>query len=251
MLRKSPIERYELIKVSVLGGMLNQPDIQRVTIPNRVDSIFQSIQSTLKQGHEILAPGVLILCELNKTFYLIDGQHRFQAFSRLLAEEKYDSLLMANIIEVQSSDDMKALFNRINDTVPVARIPDAQSGKESTLVVKHFLDRYPLIFKSSRSGNVLRPHIHPTAFQIAVQKLLGIIPKPDELIHSLEAVNSTLKQMHILQFKIRSADRQSTLETIRNKATQKGGLYFGMFPTFECFRELLDKNSGEEKQEEL
>jgi len=233
----SPNQKIVKMRVSQLATQLNDSEIQRVSIPERIEQIYQSFLKTCKQDKEIVSSGVLTVGDFKDTFYLLDGQHRFKAFLRLYQETKHDQILAINIITICSAEEMLLLFNTINNSVPVAEIPAGICLKDKHTVVKHFTDKYPLIFSATRTGKVQRPHIHPTAFEEQIHKLLDYY-NGDELIAKLEKINEELKTAALRVFKDKG-DTEQKLEVIRNKATQKGKLYFGMYKNFECFERLL------------
>jgi hypothetical protein len=235
---KSPSERYDLVKISVLSSKLNPSKIQRVLIPERVEKIYQEYHSDFKKGKEIQLPGCLILAEKDDTVSLLDGQHRFTALYRLYTEEKHDQTVPINTIVVCSDEEIRKLFNKVNDACPVAEIPEGISRETVNIAVKHFTDKYPKCFSSARSGTAQRPHIHISRFEVEMNKLSEIYPNPKELISILTKKNEQLRQSNLKVFQTKKNESLTKVESFRNKAAEKGGLMFGMFPEFECFADL-------------
>lgn len=235
-------ERYSKHCISSLKNKLNIPEIQRVIQPQRVDEIYKSIEHEYKQGREFISPGTFIVADCNNIWYLLDGQHRFAAYVKLLEEHKYDTEVMINIISIKDKDELEPLFNLVNNTLPVAYIPEGLNRSSCNEILRHFLISYPGIFSSSRSGNTVRPFIHTTRLEEQIITLLEF--HPTNLIKKLEDLNEELKTYNINQFKNSNSDKLDKLIELRSKAIQKGGLLFGMFPGFSCFDKLKVINEG-------
>jgi hypothetical protein len=219
--------------------MVSPAEVQRVIQQKRVDEIYTDMLQTYKQGQIIVCAGALIVAELQEIKYLIDGQHRFQALVKLHNDTKHDQQIVVNTIKVNSQDELTNLFNRINNTLPVAEIPLGLSRCDVNATTRHFQDKYPNIFSITRTGDVQRPHINPTKFEEQVIKLLEVYPC--NLIEKLESLNDSLKTQNAHQFKIKSSDTLVNIQELLAKATRKGGLYFGLFPKFECFERLYPR----------
>lgn len=238
-LNQSQLERYTLINVSDLLPLLNQTEIQRVISQERVDEIYTSMLSVYKQGKVIVCPGTLIVADLNNVKYLIDGQHRFQALIKIFNETKHDQSVVINTIQVSSEEGLIDLFNLINNTVPVAEIPKGVSRKDSNDIIRYFTENYASIFSYSAGGGAQRPRIHHTKFQQQVNRLMEIYPH--DLLERLIALNDNLKQMGLEHFRVKKGDTIPKIKKIVAKAIDSG-LYFGVFPSFECFNSLYDKH---------
>lgn len=239
---RSPFEKYIKTNISSLKHIVSIPEIQRVINQKRVNDIFQNIFESYKKGKEFLSPNTLIFAEHNNIKYLIDGQHRFLAYLKLFDEYKYDTELVINVISINDKSELLPLFNLINDTVPVACVPDNVSRKTCNEVVKYFMEKYPNIFSYSRNGRTQRPFVHQTKFEEEVNRLLEFYP--DNLINKLEEINNELKSYNVFQFKRTKSDTQEKISKLRNKAINKGGLLFGMFQDFSCFDKLKIINNN-------
>lgn len=229
-------ERYMIHRISLLRSNLNIPEIQRLIQPERVDEIYNSIEQEYKQGKEFISPGTLIVAECDNVWYLIDGQHRFIAYLRLLDEHKYDTEVGLNIISIRNNDELIPLFNCVNNTLPVAHIPEGLNRSKCNEILRYFSNNFPKNFSLSRSGNTVRPFIHPTKLEEQIIRLLDF--HPTNLLQKLIELNEELKTYNINQFKTSKSDRTDKLVELREKAIQKGGLLFGMFPGFSCFDKL-------------
>lgn len=239
---RSARERYIKQRISILRTTLNIPEIQRVIQPQRVDEIYKSIEVEYKQGKEFLSPGAFVVAECNDVLYLVDGQHRFIAYLKLFDEHKYDTEVVLYLVNIKSINELTPLFNLVNNTLPVAHIPEGLNRSSCNEVMRHFMNKYPGIFSSSRSGNTTRPFIHPTKLEEQIIILLDF--HPNGLIEKLESLNDDLKSFNINQFKTSKGDKVDKLSDFRTKAIQKGGLLFGMFPGFSCFDKLKVITNG-------
>jgi len=238
---KSPIEKYKLYLTSELSKLLNIPDIQRVSAHDRLEELYSSFKSTYLRGEQIVIPGVLIAGMCNNVMYLIDGQHRFIASKMLLDNEKSDQQFVVNVIDVNTIEELNSLFERVNHVVPVTCIPTGISRSSVNEVSAYFMNKYKAIFTSSKNGGVKRPHINTTKFEEKIAELLQLYPNSNEVISKLEILNNELKKRNIESFcKTIGSKKENpaSVELFRTKATEKGGLYFGMYPNLECFKDL-------------
>lgn len=222
----NPRSFFKIYNISGLEKDINIPEIQRLVNESRVEQIYENIKSCFLQGKEINCTGVFTIAELNNVKYLLDGQHRFKAYLKLYNEKKdYDTKFIVNIIKVKTEEEMNNLFEQVNDTVPVAEIPKGLTRKDSNKVIDHFMKKYPKIFSEPKIGSVKRPHIHQSKFEKKIFELLECYSDTTLLISKLEELNEKLTDYNILQFRTTSADNVRNLDSLRQKAIEKGGLF--------------------------
>lgn len=236
ILTKSPTESYTLMDVSQLAKLLSPSDVQRVAIPERIDLLYSNYLQLFHSRKEITMPGVLVIAEYDGIHNLIDGQHRFLALVKLQQTTGHAQMVCVNIIKVENREAAETLFNNINDTIRVSEMPKGVDRSMVNKIVRYFVERYPTIFKTNKSGRVMRPHINPTRFEEEVANLIMIYPT--DLLERLIALNKNLEGRNLTEFKSTAKDTPLTLANFRSIATSKGGLYFGMFSKLECFDEL-------------
>ena len=220
-------EEYFFMDTSELKKKINVPDIQRVIKKERVDELYDNFLRIYDQEEEIITPGVIIIGQLEDTWYILDGQHRFNAYLLLYENTGRDQKLPINKIQVETKKELGQLFESINNTVPVADIPKGIERKDSNRVVKYFFERYGKIFSHSRSGRTKRPHIHVTIFEENVAELLQEM-SPDELINKINTLNKRLSKCNIDFFCDKKSDKLK-FERFINTIIKKGGFYLGIY----------------------
>jgi hypothetical protein len=226
-LRISASETFTSITISELSKKLKTTDIQRVLNEEHYLSIYNNILSLFEQGLHILSVGVLILAELDQDLFILDGQHRFQAFMKLYKETKYDHTFVINIIKVSSEEEMRLLFNRINDTIPANSIPQGINKTLCNDILKYFTLHYKEFFKNNKGGGVQRPNIDFITFEQHINVLSKIYP--NDLLQRLKDLNDQYKLCNYTRFVESKSDTATKINGLLIKVKDKGGLYFGMF----------------------
>lgn len=235
---KSPHEYYELVEIRRLSEILSTSEVQRVVIPERVEKLQQSYRVKYHSREEIRVPGVLTVAILDGSYHLVDGQHRYIALFNLWKETDHSQEVCVNFVQVESLTAMEELFRIINDTVPVSDIPQGVRRKDVNQVVQYFTERYPTIFRNTKTGSVQRPNINRTLFEEKVAVLYQVYPS--NLIEKLVELNRKLSNQTLMDFAVTRKDKRENLDTFRKKAIEKGGLFFGMYPKLECLDRLLN-----------
>jgi hypothetical protein len=103
-----------------------QPPFQR---PLRVNDRVREIAAELKVNGGVI-PGVLTLGELGRETYLLDGQHRIEAFNISALDEGISDV---RIVTFQDMGEMGEHFVRLNSAIVKMRPDDILRGLEGTL----------------------------------------------------------------------------------------------------------------------
>lgn len=82
----------------------------------------------------LLPIGIIVLCKYNKKYYIIDGQHRLQAFKKLFDDGYKDdkSFIVFEIIDVNTIDQIQYYFSMYNRGIPT---PDYMFIKDDKRVI--------------------------------------------------------------------------------------------------------------------
>jgi hypothetical protein len=91
---------------------VQKPSFQRVPNRKRVKEIIKGLQT---DEEEIKQIGIISLAICKGVRYIIDGQHRLEAYKKL----GQPSIIMCQIWNVSNNQEMKDLFVKINNTVPI------------------------------------------------------------------------------------------------------------------------------------
>tara|TARA_E500000178_G_C17027681_1_gene758879 strand:+ start:2483 stop:3526 length:1044 start_codon:yes stop_codon:yes gene_type:complete len=126
----------------------------------------------------------------NKAYSIIDGQHRYFSFLKLI-EKGFSPSIHAQIIKINDNDDLIENYSIINKNTP---LPDFDNSYKVVveLTYKYFLKKYPKIFKSSMRPQ--RPYINKNMFQSAIafiEKKLNV-GDHEKIIEIIESRNSLL-----------------------------------------------------------
>lgn len=249
ILSRAPNEKYEISVISELRQSLSIPKVQRVVKPDRVDKIYQSVKNEYLEGKEFRVLGTFIVAEHDTSEgtkkYLIDGQHRFLAYSRLLDEFKYDTKIVVNSVKVSSESDLRNVFYLVNDTVPVAKIPESLNLEAHKNIVAYFVARYAKCFSNSPTGRSQRPKVHTTAFEEFVVEVLK--KYPEDALDKLIYLNEHLKTLNVNVFK-QPRDTLKKIDEFREKAEKSGGLFFGLFPDLNDLMKILESSHLKNEQ---
>lgn len=241
-------EKYKTFKISELMSNFKQTEIQRVVQEERVNEIFTSLRTNLDRNVENILPGVLIVAELKEDLYLLDGQHRFLAYARFYQECHRDLKVMVNIITVESKEEMKDIFNLVNNTLPVNQIPETLSDRKIVnKIIEHFKKKYGKIFSSCQSMRPFRPNIHITQFENCIFELVMCYPdeSAENIIQRLEDLNNDLKRKSDEYLQKDANIPKKSFTKIKETAVKKGNLFFGLYQDLSCITKLYSYKPNE------
>ena len=215
--------------ISLLDYDIVIPNEQRITCQQKIEEIMEYQESYFKKHNKFNFLGLInIHYNLqNKLFYLVDGQHRFNAIKNL-TNKGYEKIeVLIELIIVETIEDLKINFNLINKNTELPNFPDNIDRNIPQIVAQDFFNKYNNIWSLTRK--VRRPHINKNNFQeslgVLTQKLN--IETPIKLKKILEDFNDRLKQWPFHSFPAsKSFKDQSKIEL----KCQEVGLYLGMFP---------------------
>ncbi len=126
----------------------------------------------------------------NKVYSLIDGQHRYFSFLKLI-EKGYSPSIYVQIVQINNNDDLIENYSIINKNTP---LPDFDNSYKEIveLTYKHFISKYPKMFKSSMRPK--RPFINKNMFQSAIaflEKTLNV-GEYEKIIEIIDTRNQLL-----------------------------------------------------------
>lgn len=248
---------YRSIKVSQLYDYISVPSYQRLIEEERVNEIFESIKDLFDKGIEPILPSCIVICFYKNTYWIVDGNHRFKAYIKLLNECNIDLKICINLIEVENETESFTIFNMVNKSVPIPEMPVGISLNIPNQVYTHFEKKYEKIF--SPSNNPHRPNLSKKIFIEQIGRIVATTNlNHEEIITKLENYNNLLitKLGNINFFKIRVRDNNNTYKNAISKARSKGGLYFGVFGNYNWLYKLFEikeptETEENEKKEEM
>ena len=164
------------------------PKFQRLSNEDRIREIYESIVDDIRKGRKPFLPGVIILATLDDKNYLIDGNHRYQAYERVYKTEGKDLVIGVNIVAVSSMNEADQLFRRVNNCTPVTMMPEGVTLEIPNDIIKKINTNYPTYVRDQKI--VHRPNIR----QSDLLDTIGIELKeftftPDTFIEAMEELN--------------------------------------------------------------
>lgn len=182
----------ELIELNI-----TKPDIQRIINNNKVTDIIKQQLDFFKKNNffNFTASSPLNIHYIDKTYMLVDGQHRLLALEKLYNEYSHNILVYIMIVNVKTKGELEYNYNMINKNTPLPDFSHFQDidKKIPEIVFSEYQLQFPKIWsKTTRSR---RPHIFPNHFQEA----LGFICQETKIDNSrnlktvLEQYNEKLR----------------------------------------------------------
>lgn len=207
---------------------INIPNEQRIMDDSKVKEIINYQELKYKQSGQFNFIGILNIHCYNDNYYLVDGQHRFNAIKKL-THMGYELLDVAiELVFVNSMDELKHNYGLINKNTPLPEFPETIDKNIPEDVARTFFDKYQNIWGTSNTTRVRRPHLNKNNFQEA----LGVLTKElnittsNELLKIVEHYNNTISKWPIHNFpKYKSFKDPSKIEE-KCKSTK---LYLGLF----------------------
>jgi hypothetical protein len=219
---------------------IKNPDFQRYLEPERVNIIMEDVKT---RGYIL---GCITLCKFSGSneYLCIDGQHRYQALLNL-KDKEYQ--VAVQIITIETEDEAKNLFFKINQAKPVSLPETYLLLDKPKQVVNKLKAMFPSIIKNYSSRR--RPFVNENDLLLITSKSTYTV---DETISIILKLSDT-----ILNTKSNSLRKKgitiSKIDTWKEELKQKGGFYLGLYPN-EYTPEMLDgcntiyNNIDEEKK---
>lgn len=142
--------RYICTIAEIRNSNIIRPDIQRLIDYKRVQSIFEYQREYYFKNNTFLLIGDIVLGEVDKQFYILDGMHRLEAMKYLL-DIMPDYNVSCTIIKCANVDEVRDIFLLINKSIPVPEYVIKTSFDKTT---KEKLDEFLFEFR-----NVYKPYI--------------------------------------------------------------------------------------------
>jgi hypothetical protein len=139
------------MEISYFSDFVNKhgieiPNFQRSLNKNRVDEIYGSMLKIFEKDDEPFIPSPIIFCKMSSEIYLVDGNHRFNAYKKLLKNDNYDVKTYISVINVDTIEEIEMIFNQLNNSVPVEKLPKCVKMNQITPIKTFFMDKYPFYF---------------------------------------------------------------------------------------------------------
>ena len=237
---------------NLLNIDINIPSIQRLYHKEKIDEIVRYQKEYFIKNKRFNFLGVLNLnysLEDSK-YFLIDGQHRYEAIKKL-GNSGYDENVFVEVIVVNSIEGIKENYNIINQNTPLPDFSYEVSTEILNDCLKLFQDKYDFydeIFSSSIKCR--RPKVSRNRFEEALEFIVFKlkIQSPLDLFRKIENINLKLSKWNMENFpKINSLSNPKKVFNTCNEF----GFYLGMFTynseeyIFDWVKMLIYDESGE------
>jgi len=139
------------------------PSIQRDVIPSHVEDMRVHIRDSVKAKKEPIF-GAIDLVHLDNKYYLVDGQHRYNAIQKEYLENETIVPIHAMIYPASNEEELEEVFQVRNKGIPVPSfvLSLKETKKELLKKISKFLEKeYPEVFKYDK---FVRPYINTNTF---------------------------------------------------------------------------------------
>ena len=215
----------ELLKYNIIT-----PNIQRILDLDKVNNIvtYQIEYFKINNLFNILGVININYNKENNIYYLVDGQHRYNALEKLynLGHNPY---FFIELVNVNNFEELKNNYNLINKNTILPDLPDNINKNLVETTAIYFKNKYVELWsKTSRSN---RPHIYFDYFLEGIAVLYNelinlniIIKTSEDLNNIIENYNNKLKNWQKKNF-----PESSSITDNMYKKCEKWNFYLGLF----------------------
>lgn len=137
------------------------------------------------------------------TYYLVDGQHRYNAIVELHEKHAHDLEVAVEIVKVETKEELVHNYNLINKNTPLPEFPEDVDKSIPEQATRHFQEKYPEVWTDKSRAK--RPNVKFNSFQETlgqvVSKLQGEIDSAVGLIQEIEELNKEISLWDREKFK--------------------------------------------------
>jgi hypothetical protein len=199
--------------------------VQRIQNEEQIDEIikYQMNHKTQYQRFNFLGVINIHYLKSEQKYYLVDGQHRYEAIKCLYKKHGYsDDKIAIEIVLVETLEELKANYKLINKNTPLPEFSDTIDKSIPEGAAIFFKKKYTGIW--SKNKRARRPHIWFNYFQESLgfltKELGDKVRTSEDLILIMEEHNEKMKGYDWSVLKVG--------ETLLKKCNQTG-FYFGVY----------------------
>ena len=168
LIKNNNIETFLISMKDLVTAPILIPDEQRIIVPETINEIEEYQETFFKQHKHFNFLGTLNInfCKEKNKYYLMDGQHRFTAITRLHNKKYHDEKVKIELITVPTFNDVLENYKVINKNTP---LPEWSPNIDENIPKQAFSsiqNQFPTIFKKSKHPK--RPFINQNDFQEAL-----------------------------------------------------------------------------------
>jgi len=240
---------HTIIKVSfkdILKLNINIPNIQRIKDSIKINEIVEYQKQYFRDHKHFNFMGVICLNVMKTSdppiYYLIDGQHRYNAITHLHTLG-YNEEIYVEFIDIESENEMKNNYNLVNKNTPLPKFPESINKDIPEQTFIRFESLYPDHY--SISSRPRRPNLNKTHFQEALAYLTYKLDSKTS-VDLFNIVNDYNKKISNW-----SNYPKNVSDTMINKC-KKSGFYLGIFIhkseeyCYDWVRNIISHQTGED-----
>lgn len=200
--------------------------------------------------------GAITFCTYDqRTYFNLDGQHRLEALKQLYTELPlvYGGIeVMIQIIDIATIEDAKKYYHIINKNSPV-KLPDNYFDLDRPKhLVNQLIQTFPKCFTKDDNKVLQRPLIRPNDLLNSLSTKFDLVSNlsNEQLIDLIMNFNTRIKNLPIVQLRKNKRDKTDIIERAKDRASKKGGLYLGMYPSFYDWDTILENTEQPEPAKE-
>lgn len=234
--------------IQLLELDIQTPEIQRIVDNDVVNEIVDYQIHYVKKHKTFNFLGVINIHYVRekRKYYLIDGQHRFQAIKQLTDKGHTNIDIFVEIVEVDNFNALKENYRMINKNTQLPEFSEEIDKSIPERVALYFKNKYPSMW--SKTSRARRPHIYFSFFQESLGFLTEKmkISTSEELKKVVEDYNTILSHWDISHF----PDHKTITSNIYTKCKQSG-LYLGLFKYvhddfgYKWVKKIIEHQTGE------
>lgn len=180
------------------------PNLQRIVDKKKVEEIVKYQLDYIRKNryHNFLGTLNIQYLRPSNSYYLIDGQHRYEAMKKLFHDFSHDYEYYIEKVDIEDEKQLKENYELINKNTP---LPELEANFNKNIVEKtcnYFQETYPQIW--SKTSRARRPLIFFNYFQESLAfiqvHLRDKITNPGDLIDIIELKNQELSKWETENF---------------------------------------------------
>lgn len=210
-----------------LDRKIELPYNQRICDNMKVKEIIDYQQTYYKNHNKFNFLGLINFhyCFKDSVYYLIDGQHRYEAIKKL-ANIYQEFPILIEMVFINSPEEMVDNYNIINKNTELPPISDSINIEIHKKIFKYYEEKFNTLWSLKKSPK--RPNINKNDFQGAISFLLEKLPDTihNNLIDIIDDYNIKMGQWEINKFP--NIKNLKNPEDIFEKC-RDNECYFGMF----------------------
>lgn len=209
-------EIKKILTSQLLQLGVKKPHTQRIIDKTKVKEIVSYQLDQIKKNKIPNFLGIInihLLSPANKdqpssstgkgTYYLVDGQHRYNAILDLYNKYSHDLEVVVEIVRVESKEELVDNYNLINKNTPLPEFPEHVDKSIPEQATRHFQEKYPEVW--TVKSRAKRPNVKFNSFQETLgqvtSKLQGEIDSAVGLIKEIEELNKEISLWDREKFK--------------------------------------------------